>query len=178
MTLSLKNQMELILGGFGFKVGSFTLMYGKGKQMPKTIRDRIEKNLGVSVALGPKMGKEIGGMTVMEEIEEVDKAMGKNMAGRPMPFRDMEAKSAKAILDERKEHSFTPEAMVKSGWSPFKGFWFKQGWSRIIFHNFKDVVRPYRCGDDIEFAGCKVCEKLMTPEVWAARELLRDWSTD
>jgi hypothetical protein len=100
------------------------------------------------------------------------------MAGRPLPFRKMEAEAARHILNERKEHSFTPEAMVKSGWSPFKGFWFKQGWSRIIFHNCKDGVRPYICGDDIEFAGCKVCEKMMSPEVWAARELLRDWSSD
>lgn len=151
MTLSLKKQMELISGDFGFKVGSFTLMFGKGKQMPRD---------------------------VMKEIEEVDFAMSKITGGRPLPFRAMEAESAKKILDERKAHSFTPEAMVKSGWSPFQSFWFKQGWSRIIFHNCKDGVRPYICGDTIEFAGCKVCEKLMPPEVWAARELLRDWSSE
>lgn len=155
MMLYLNSLMGRLSVASGFKVGSFTLVYGKGKQMGKKIPD-----------------------SVMQEIEAVDKAMGNNMAGRPLPFRDMEAKSAKHILDERKEHRFSPEAMVKSGWSPFQDFWFKQGWSRIIFHNCKDGVRPYICGDTIEFAGCKVCEKLMPPEVWAARELLRDWSSD
>ncbi len=151
MMLYLNSLMGRLSVASGFKVGSFTLVYGKGKLVRKD---------------------------VMKEIEDVDFAMGKNIAGRPLPFRAMEAQSAKSILDERKEHSFTPEAMVKSGWSPFQSFWFKKGWSRIIFHNCKDGVRPYVCGDSIDFAGCKVCEKLMPPEVWAARELLRDWTEE
>lgn len=150
MMLYLNSLMGRLSVASGFKEKSFTLVYGKGKQMGKKIPD-----------------------SVMKEIEEVNFAMGQNMAGRPLPFRKMEAEAAKGILDERPEHMFSPEAMVRTGWSPFQEFWFKQGWSRIIFHNCKDGVRPYICGDTIDFAGCKVCEKLMPPEVWAARELLR-----
>ena len=167
MMLYLNSLMGRLSVASGFKVGSFTLVYGKGKQMPKTMRDRIEAKLGRWV-----VGKNIPD-SVMQEIAEVDQAMGKNMTGRPLPFRKMEAEAAKGILDERPEHMFSPEAMVRTGWTPFQEFWFKQGWSRIIFHNCKDGVRPYICGDTIDFAGCKVCEKLMPPEVWAARELLR-----
>ncbi len=157
MMLSLKNRMGRMLGASGFRTNYITLAYGTGKQMGDN---------------------QIGGISVMEEIEAVDFAMSKNFVDRPLPFRAMEAESAKSILDERKEHRFSPKAMVESGWSPFQDFWFKKGWSRIIFHNCKDGVRPYVCGDTIDFAGCKVCEKLMPPEVWAARELLRDWTAE
>lgn len=151
MMLSLKTRMERILDGFGIKVGSFFLVYGTPMDKKRT---------------------------PMEEIEAVESCLSHDRVFRPIPFRAMEADAAKAVMDERKEHSFTPEDMVKSGWSPFQEFWFKRGWSRIIFHNCKGGVRPYVCGDSIDFAGCKVCEKLIPPEVWAARELLRDWSEE
>lgn len=79
---------------------------------------------------------------------------------------------------DKNSPTWKTEELVEAGWSPFHGFYFKNGWSRIIFHDCKDGVRPYVCGDTIDFSGCKVCEKLMSPEVWAARELLRDWRED
>lgn len=109
------------------------------------------------------------------ELDEVDEMLSKISA--TTAFNLLRHEAARAMV-EKTSPTWTPEELQNSNWAPFHGFYFKSGWSRVIFHDCTDGIRPYVCGDTIDFAGCKICEKTMPPEVWAARELLRDWKDE